>query len=99
MEVFPEEAIDHALQRAAKGRWSVGPLFDERVRRLVRNDYDRAEDRARRNERSGSQADQPVCKGDAFCSENFRAVQASSESRRFWIGANSVRFTRLQSSD
>ncbi len=35
MEASPEEAIDRALERAAKGRWSVGPPFDERVRRLV----------------------------------------------------------------
>ena len=74
MEVFPEEAIDHALQRAAKGRWSVGPLFDERVRKLVRigarkNLWALIEEMIttalkigrRRNDRSRPQADQPLC--------------------------------------
>jgi hypothetical protein len=31
----------------------------------------RAEDRARRNDRRRSQVDQPLCQGDAFCSEDF----------------------------
>src|SRR5262249_10003360 len=37
MEASPEEAIDHASGRAARGRWSVGPPFDARVKKLVRD--------------------------------------------------------------
>ena len=37
MEASPEEATDHAPQRAAKKRLSVGPAFDERVSKLVRD--------------------------------------------------------------
>src|SRR5215469_5009750 len=37
MEPSTEEAIDQAPARAARQRWSVGPPFDARVRRLVRD--------------------------------------------------------------
>jgi uncharacterized protein (TIGR00730 family) len=37
MKAPREEAIDHALERTAKGSWSVGRPFDERVKKLLRN--------------------------------------------------------------
>src|SRR5215472_7794136 len=37
MEPSTEEAIDQAPARAARQRWSVGPPFDARVRKLVRD--------------------------------------------------------------
>ena len=37
METPQEEAIDQTPARAARRRWSVGPPFDARVRRLVRD--------------------------------------------------------------
>src|SRR5215472_14703741 len=37
MEPSTEEAIDQAPARAARQRWSVGPPFDARIRRLVRD--------------------------------------------------------------
>ena len=37
MEASQNEAIDHTPGKAARGQWSVGPAFDERVRKLVRD--------------------------------------------------------------
>jgi uncharacterized protein (TIGR00730 family) len=37
MEASPEEALDHAPQSVAKEGWTVGPTFDERVSKLVRD--------------------------------------------------------------
>ena len=37
MKASPEEAIDRVEARASRKCWSVGPPFDARVRRLVRD--------------------------------------------------------------
>src|SRR5882757_7818012 len=37
MKASPEEAIDRVQARTSRRRWSVGPPFDARVRRLVRD--------------------------------------------------------------
>ena len=37
MEGSSERAIDHVPAKAGKEHWSIGPLFDERVRKLVRD--------------------------------------------------------------
>ena len=37
MKAAPEEAVDRVQAKASRRRWSVGPPFDARVRRLVRD--------------------------------------------------------------
>ena len=37
MKASPEEAIDRVQAKASRRRWSVGPPFDARIRRLVRD--------------------------------------------------------------
>ena len=37
MKASPERAIDRVQERTSRRRWSVGPRFDTRVRRLVRD--------------------------------------------------------------